>query len=252
MTDEALPPYTGTPAEPAAKKPAAKKPAAKKPAAKKPAAAEVPVVEAPVAAEPVGAAPVGYAPVVPGAATGAPAAWSVVWHSRAVLISVAGLAALCAVLTFIGGLGFPGGPIEGIYWIGLIVDLISVAIVVGALTAVEYTRRRTPGRLGVPINARLSVFAILALVMSAIAVAAWATGGGLEQLVLRDRYMYATGGLFFAGIPWALGAIFGAWGFRPGGNRVTNILAIIAIILWAMLAAFTTFAALIYGAGLSD
>lgn len=252
MTDEALPPYTGTPA----KKPAAKKPAAKKPAAKKPAAPEVPVVEAPaaapVAAEPVGAGPVGYAPVVPGGAAPAPVDWSVVWHSRAVLISVAGLAALCAVLTFIGGLGFPGGPIEGIYWIGLMFDLISVAIVVGALTAVEYTRRRTPGRLGLPVNARLSVFAIIALVMSALAVAAWAVGGGLEQLVLRDRYMYATGGLFFAGIPWALGGIFGAWGFRPGGNRVTNILAIIALAGWAMLAAFTTFAALIYGAGLSD
>ncbi|MEO8262135.1 MAG: hypothetical protein ABI566_06145 [Pseudolysinimonas sp.] len=244
MTDEAVPPYTGKKSEPA--KPAAKKAAPVKKAA--PTAKAAPVAEEiPAPAASASPVPVGYAPVVPGATL-----WSVVWHSRAVLIGVAGFAALCAVATFIGGLGFPGGPIEGIYWIGMIVGLLAVAVAVGALTVVEFTRRGTPGRLAMPVNPRPSVFAIVGLVLSALALAAWATTGGLEQVFLQDRYMYATGALFFIGIPWALGGIFGAWGYRPGGSRVTNVLAIIAIAAWAVPALFTTYAAVIYGLGLTD
>ena len=64
--------------------------------------------------------------------------------------------------------------------------------------------------------------------------------------------MYHTGGLFAAGIPWALSLIFGAWGFRPKGNPVTNALAIAAIAIGGLLAVVATVAALVYGAGLSD
>jgi preprotein translocase subunit SecG len=64
--------------------------------------------------------------------------------------------------------------------------------------------------------------------------------------------MYHTGGLFAAGIPWALGVIFGAWGFRPGANRVTNVLAIVALVLGLFLAVVTTIASVVYGLGYSD
>jgi hypothetical protein len=64
--------------------------------------------------------------------------------------------------------------------------------------------------------------------------------------------MNHTGGLFLAGIPWALGMVFGAWGFRPGGDRVTGILALVAVVVGVLLAVPTTAAALVYGAGLSD
>ena len=86
---------------------------------------------------------------------------------------------------------------------------------------------------------------------------AWILGGGPTQLIdlaqgLRARYMYHTGGLFVAGIPWALSLIFGAWGFRPKGHTVTNVLAIVAIVVGVLLAVVATVAALVYGAGLSD
>lgn len=198
--------------------------------------------------------PVAMAPVVPGAV----AAPTVVWRSRAALIATGGLAILAGILTVIGGLNFPGGaPVEQLYCFGLIVDLAAVAIAVGAVTAVEFTRRAIPGRADVPVNTRLSVFAIVAVVLSGVAVFAWTGSGAIEQLGylvggIRPRYMYATGGLFVGGIPWALGAIFGVLGFRPGGNRITNVLAIVALAIWAVLAIITTVHAVIYGLDLSD
>lgn len=198
--------------------------------------------------------PVAMAPVVPGAV----APPTVVWRSRAALIATGGLALLTGVLTVIGGLNFPSGAaIEGIYCFGLIVDLAAVAIAVGVITAVEFTRRGIPGRAEVPVNTRLSVFAIVAIALSAVAAFAWAGSGALEQLGylvggIRPRYMYATGGLFIGGVPWALGAIFGVLGFRPGGNRVTNVLALVALAIWAVLALITTVHAVVYGLDLSD
>jgi hypothetical protein len=194
------------------------------------------------------------APVVPGP----PPVYSVVWHSRAVLIGVAGAALLAAVLTAVGSANFPSAaPVEQLYAFGLIVDLIAVVAAVGALLIVEYVRRGTPGRLAAPVNTRPSVFAIIAVALAAIALVAFATTGAGEQLGylvqgIRGRYMYWTGGLFLVGIPWALAAIFGAWGFRPRANPATNILAAIALVIWLLIAALTTTAALIYGAGLSD
>ncbi|CAN5537267.1 hypothetical protein BH09ACT4_BH09ACT4_25790 [soil metagenome] len=182
----------------------------------------------------------------------------VTWHSRVVLLSVAGLAVVAAILTAVGSTGFPGAaPVEQLYCYGLIVDLVAVAVVVGVLAIIEFIRRADRPRYERPFNRRLSVFAILALFLSAIALFAWCAAGGAEQFGyllggLRTRYMTATGSLFAAGIPWALGAIFGVWGFRPRANRATNVLAIVAMIIWLALAVFSTIAALVYGAGLSD
>jgi len=237
-----LPPYTGKTEKPAAN-PTVKTPA--KP--RKPAAA-------PVEAPPVQPPPPAHAPVVPGP----PAAFSVVWHSRVVLFGVIAAAAVSAILTAIGSANFPSAaPVEGLYAIGLIVDLVAVVLSVGAVTIVEFVRRGNADRALLPVNRRPSVFAIIAVALAAIALIAWAAGGGFEQFVylaqgLRTRYMYATGSLFVAGIPWALAAIFGALGFRPRGNTATNVLAVIAIVIWVGLAALTVTAAIVYGLGLSD
>lgn len=182
----------------------------------------------------------------------------VTWHSRVLLIAVVVLAVVAAILNAVGGQGFPGAaPIEQLYCFGLIVDLVAVSIVVAALGVVEFVRRRNADRRGQPLNTRFSVFAIFAIALAFLALIAWAIGGGLEQFDfllqgVRGRYMYHTGGLFAAGIPWALAAIFGAWGFRPRGNLVTNVLAGVAIGIWLLLAVLMTIAALVYGAGLSD
>jgi hypothetical protein len=194
------------------------------------------------------------APVVPGPPLVRPA----VWHSRALLIGVAAAALIAAILTGVGSTGFPyNAPVEQIYSLLMMVDLVAVVIAIGALLVVEFVRRANADRRAAPLNVRPSVFAIVAVVLSGIALLAFLSGGGAEQVVdlirgIRGRYMYWTGALVFAGIPWALGGIFGAWGLRPRGNVATNVLAAVAVAVWLLLAALTTAASLIYGAGLSD
>lgn len=180
----------------------------------------------------------------------------VVRHSRALLIGVGALALLCAIVTFIGGVMFGGGPVEEIYRFGMIVDLVAMALTLGIVTLVEYVQRRTTRPPGAPVNGRFSIFAIIAVAMSVIAFSSWCFGG-FEQFTylltgVRGRYMYHTGTLFLAGIPWVLGVVFGSIGFRPGANRVTNILALVAVGLGLFLAIVTTIASLVYGLGYSD
>lgn len=183
---------------------------------------------------------------------------TVTWHSRILLIAVAVLAIVAAVLTTVGGQGFPyNAPIEQLYCFGLTVDLVGTVIALGALTVVEFMRRADPARRALAVSTRPSVFAIIALALSVFALIAWTIGGGLFELIdllsgMRTRYMNHTFGLFIAGIPWALGMVFGVWGFRPGGHRTTNVLALVAIAIGLLLAAASVAAALVYGAGLSD
>ena len=179
-------------------------------------------------------------------------------HSRILLLTVAIGAAVAAIVTYIGSTGFPSAaPVEGLYAFGLVVDLVSIAVIVGVLTLIDHVQRGTSRAPGLPLDTRLSVFAIVAVVLSAIAVTCWAIGGGAEQLLnlltaTRGRYMYHTGGLVLAGIPWVLGMVFGTLGFRPGANRLTNILALVAVGLGGVLATVTTIASVVYGLGLSD
>ena len=178
-------------------------------------------------------------------------------HHRGLLIGVAAFAVLSAILTVIGGVMFAGGPIEEIYRFGLVVDLIAMALVIGIFILVETVQRQSTRRIDAPVNPRFSIFAIVAIMLSAVAVSTWATTGGPEQLGylltgIRGRYMYHTGGLFIAGIPWTLGVVFGAWGFRPGASLVTNVAAIVAIAGGLFLAVVTTVASVVYGLGYSD
>jgi hypothetical protein len=260
---ETPPPYTGksakSPAKPATKAPA--KPAAKtaaKPAAQ---AAAKPAVKAAATAPAASAAAPAPAPVSAPYAPPPPPPpvyYVTIWHSRALLIGVGALGLLTAILTAVGASGFPGAaPVEQIYAFGIIVDMIAVAIALTVMIVVELRRRADPNRLGLPVNPRPSVFAIIAVVLAFLTVLAWVVGGGPTQLIdlaqgLRARYMYHTGGLVAAGIPWALSLIFGAWGFRPRAHVVTNVLAVVAIVISGLLAVAAVVAALVYGAGLSD
>jgi hypothetical protein len=181
-----------------------------------------------------------------------------IWHSRALLIGVGALALLGVIGTVAGASGFPGAaPIEQLYAFGVVVDMVAVVIAIGILLVVELRRRADPKRLGLPVNPRPSVFAILAVVMAVFTLLAWMVGGGPGQVIdllqgLRARYMYHTVGLFAAGIPWALSLIFGAWGFRPRANPVTNAFAIAAVAIGGVLVIEAIVAALVYGADLSD
>jgi hypothetical protein len=180
------------------------------------------------------------------------------WHSIPLLIGVGAVSLLAAIATGIGGVNFPvNAPVEQIYAFGLIVDLVAVAITMTIFAIVEFRRRADPLRRSFAPDTRRSVLAIVAVILVGVAVLAWGYDGGLGQLGdlaqgVRGRYMFHTAGIFFAGIPWVLSLVFGAWGFRTPGNRVTNVLALIAVGVGVVLTVITTAAALIYGAGLSD
>jgi hypothetical protein len=188
-------------------------------------------------------------------APGAPPAE--VWHSIPLLIGLGVFTLLAAIATGIGGAGFPiNAPVEQIYVIGIIIDLGAVTVVMTILTIVEFRRRADPRLRALPPDTGRSALAITAVVMAGVTLLAWGFGG-IGQLIdlaqgVRVRYMFHTGGLFLAGAPWVLSMVFGAWGLRTPGHRITNILAAVAICVGVLLAVDTAAAALIYGAGRSD
>ena len=181
-----------------------------------------------------------------------------IWHSRALLIGVGVLAALVGIATAVGGVNFPSAaPVESAFAFGILVDMIAVVVTIAIMTVVEYRRRADPVRQGLPVDTRRSVFAIVAVGLAVLTLVVWIVGDGPRQVIdlaqgLRARYMYHTAGLFFAGIPWVLSLVFGAWGFRPKANAMTNGLAIAAVAVSGLLAVVAAVAALVYGAGLSD
>jgi hypothetical protein len=86
-------------------------------------------------------------------------------------------------------------------------------------------------------------------------VLVWLLGGLLPVLTRVAagegyQYMTAVGAIFFLGIPWVLGTVFGALSLRSGG-RLTPILGTIAIVLGVVLAVAAVTFAVIYGLGLS-
>ena len=181
-----------------------------------------------------------------------------IWHSIPLLIGIGAFSVLAAIAVGIGGARFPANaPVEQLYAIGLIIDLAAVAILMVIFIAAEVGRRRDPLRQGLPQDTSRSALAITALVLAGVTVVAWVIDGGFGQLIdlaqgIRGRYMFHTGGVFLAGAPWALSFIFGAWGFRPGGHRLSNVFALVAIGIAAVLGVIVAAASLIYGADLSD
>ncbi len=181
-----------------------------------------------------------------------------VWHSRALLIGLASVAAITAALTIVGNTGFPGAaPVEDIQCFLIVVDLIATAVVAVIFTVVEYVRRAAAQRRARPISTRMSGFAIAGVSLTAFTLMVWIVTGSLGEFIelfgpTRTRYMTHSFGLAIAGIPWVLGMLFGAWGFRPGGHRITNVLALVSVGVGVVLAVISTAAALVYGAGLSD
>ncbi len=181
--------------------------------------------------------PYGSAPV--GAATRSP-----------VLLLVVGVAAIVAlVANSIGLVGFPGNaPVEMLYALGIGVDLIAIAVTCGIGFALS--------RRGYPLRSQTPV-AIVAVLLAGVALLAWIWFGGVGSIVElippdRGRYMYASGGLFYAGAPWVLAVIFGAHAFRRGGAARNNVLALVALAVPAVLVTYAVVSSVIYGLGLTD
>lgn len=175
--------------------------------------------------------------------TGAPT------RSFVVLLAVAIAAGVGLIVNSVGLAGFPSNaPVEMLYALGINVDLLAIAITctVGAVMS----------RRNYPLKAK-AVLSIVAVVLAGATFLAWIVFGGIGSIVElippdRGRYMYAAGGLFYLGVPFVLAAIFGAHAYRRGGDRVNNILSLVALGVVGLLALYAIFSSVIYGMGLTD
>lgn|GEM_PF-943232 len=178
-------------------------------------------------------------PIPPGAAT----------RSPVLLLAVAIVAAVGIVVNSVGLAGFPSNaPVEMLYALGINVDLLAIAIACGIGAALS--RRGYPLRSKTPLT-------VVAVVLAGVAFLAWAALGGIASVIelvppSRGRYMSATGGLFLLGAPFVLATVFGAHGYRRRGERRNNVLAIVALGVAGLLAAYALFSSVIYGLGITD
>lgn len=166
-----------------------------------------------------------------------------------------GLAAVLVVAAVINqfwGTQFPSNaPVEIAFAFGITADLFGAAIVLGIFGILAAARRSVPVK-----PQSVSPMAIAAIIMSGAVTLIWLVSSLIPVLTSvgndeRYQYMTAVGAIFFLGIPWVLGIIFGALSLRSGG-RLTPILGTIAIVLGLVLAAAAVTFSVIYGLGLSD
>jgi len=161
---------------------------------------------------------------------------------------VAALAVVGLTLNVIGGAGFPSNaPVEWVMNAGITIDIVAVALACG---------------IGIGVSARMRparpsrVFPWLGLAFAAVALVIWAVmSGGMWETLLglgRGRYMDDTSGAFVAGIGWALGGIFSAYGLRRRQPAQLNAAAWAGIALWAVVLVGVVASALLYAADLTD
>ena len=169
-------------------------------------------------------------------------------RSPVLLVAVAAAAVVAFLVNIAGLIGFPrNAPVEQIYALGINVDLLAVAVI-SALGAVL-------SRRGYPLRASTRITTV-AVALAAAATVVWALAGGVGSIVAlaagQGRYLYASGGLFYGGALWVLAAIFASHGYRRGGTRDNNVVAIVALAVVGCLVGYAVGSSVIYGLGLTD
>ena len=165
---------------------------------------------------------------------------------------LAGLLAIAAVVNQFWGFRFPGNaPVEQIFVFGITLDLVAMAVVLGIFAILAASRRSVPVK-----PQSVSPMAIAAVILSGVTTVFWLLGCLIPVLMSvaageTFQYMTAVGAIFFLGVPWVLGTIFGALSLRSGG-RLTPILATVSIALGVILAIGAVTFSVIYGLGLSN
>ncbi|MET0303955.1 MAG: hypothetical protein ABW040_07870 [Microbacteriaceae bacterium] len=182
--------------------------------------------------------------------------------------SVAGLALVLAITNSALTVGFTGAsPVELIYSFGISLDLVAVAVILGATTVLRYRRRSlttvpeaTPVILrdGVPEPSPLSrlgqIPATIGALLSAVAITAWTLLSGIPMFAALAfdeplRYMNAVAAAFFFGIPWVLGLVFSTIALRADAPPRQRLFAGIGLALGLLLAVPIITAAALYSAG---
>jgi hypothetical protein len=188
-------------------------------------------------------APSPYAAVPPAGATPARATTAVL----PVTIGIGAAALILAIVNAVFGSMFPdNAPVEDIYNFGVTVDLVAVAVV--ALVRVLILRRLP--RAG--SNRLVSVFGIVAAILSVPALAGWLVVGGAEYWTGGlSRYMSGSAGGFYLGVFWVLAVVFGELAFRRNDTTVNRVLSLGSIAVGSIVAVTSVAAAVVYGLGLS-
>lgn len=154
-----------------------------------------------------------------------------------------------AVVNSVFGAMFPSNaPVEQIYYFGITVDLVAVALycLVRILIVVLARWQRVDSKRN------LSVFGIIAAALAAVVFVAWLLLGGVDYWSHgADRYMTGAGALFFLGIPWVVSLVFADLAMRRNDTLVNRVLAIAATLLGGIVGVLTIAAAVIYGLGMS-
>jgi len=169
-------------------------------------------------------------------------------RSPGLLVAVGAAALLGLIANTVGLVGFPSNaPVEQIYALGINVDLLAIAVVsgLGALLS----RRGYPLRASTPLTT-------VAVAFAAAAAVVWVLFGGFGSIaglaLGSGRYMYASGGLFYGAALWVLATIFASHGYRRGGTRQNNVVAIVALGVAGALALYAIVSSVIYGLGLTN
>jgi hypothetical protein len=172
------------------------------------------------------------------------------FRSVALLGTTAGLFAVGLILEIWGGANFPeNAPIEQVICAFIVIDILAGFL--GATTgAIVATRHRYPLK-------RSSVATMVGLILVAIALGGWIWLSGIGIVARiptgdRARYMYDAIGAVYFGIPWIVGTMLCAYGYRRGGSRGNAIRGLLGTIIGLALLGAAVASAVLYGLGLTD
>ncbi|HEY4225467.1 MAG TPA: hypothetical protein VGM70_06605 [Pseudolysinimonas sp.] len=171
-------------------------------------------------------------------------------RSVALLGTTAVLFAVGLIAQWWGLADFPSNaPVEQIYAILIELDIVA-GFLVATTGAIIASQRRVPLKGS-------SVTTIVGPVLVAVALGLWIgfSGVGIALRVPtgeRGRYMYDVLGTLLGGIPWIVGTMMSAYGYRRRGSRGNAIRGLLGTIVGLLLLAVTVTSAVIYGLGLTD
>lgn len=164
-------------------------------------------------------------------------------------IGLGAVAIAGAVVNTVFGAMFPSNaPVEQVYYLGVTIDLVAIAVYCLVRTLIIVLARWQR----VDSKRTLSVFGLIGAVLAATVFVVWALFGGIDYWSHgADRYMTAAAPVFFLGIPWVVSLVFADLAVRRNDTLVNSLLAVGTTVLSGIVGISTIVAAVIYGLGLS-
>lgn len=172
------------------------------------------------------------------------------YRSVALLGTTAALFAIGLILEIWGGANFPSSaPVEQIYCALVVLD-VAAGFATATTGAIIASRHRFPQK-------RSSVATIVGIILVGVSLGGWIWLSGIGIVLRlptgeRGRYMYDAAGAVYFGIPWIVGTMFCAFGYRRGGSRGNAIRGLVGTVVGLLLLGATVTSAVLYGLGLTD